>query len=84
MFSPVARGSEGDYHCHGERGEGNKDAQHLRSLWQQANADLKQIREDEHKLKAAERHHAGERQIEGDERKELADIEKFIGALLGL
>jgi len=84
MFSPVAGGPGGAHPCHqGESREGDNEA-HLKSLWQRANADLKQIRQDEQKLKADERHHAGERKIEQDERKELAEVEKLIEALFGL
>jgi hypothetical protein len=82
MFNPVTGGHGGAQPCHqGERGEGNNEGQHLKSLWQSAHAEMKQIRQDEQKLQADERHHAGERKIENDEHKELADIEKLIGTL---
>jgi hypothetical protein len=84
MFSPVAGGHGGAHSCHqGERGEGKNEA-HQKALWQSAQADLKQLKQAEQKLKTDERHHAGERQIQQDEHKELADVEKLIGALFGL
>jgi hypothetical protein len=84
MFSPVTGGHGGAHPCHqGDRGEGKNEA-HLKSLWQSAHADMKQLKQDEQKLKTDERHHAGERKIQQDEQKELGEVEKLIGALFGL